>query len=102
MKVTIIPIVTGGFGTVTKGLLKGLEDLEVGGRVETTQTTTLLGTARIVRRILKTWGDCYHSNSSEILSANFDVKNSNGDNNKNNNNNNNNNNNRKKKRKETK
>ena len=31
MKVTIIPIVIGAFGTVTKGLLKGLEDLEVGG-----------------------------------------------------------------------
>ena len=27
MKVTIIPIVIGVFGTVTKGLLKGLEDL---------------------------------------------------------------------------
>ncbi len=35
MKVTIIPIVIGGFGTVTKGLSKGLEDLEVGGQVET-------------------------------------------------------------------
>ena len=33
MKVTIIPIVIGAFGTVTKRLLKGLEDLEVGGRV---------------------------------------------------------------------
>ena len=31
MKVTIIPIVIGAFGTVTKGLLKGLADLEVGG-----------------------------------------------------------------------
>ena len=31
MKVTIVPIVIGAFGTVTKGLLKGLEDLEVGG-----------------------------------------------------------------------
>ena len=30
---TIIPIVIGAFGTVTKGLLKGLEDLVVGGRV---------------------------------------------------------------------
>ena len=39
MKVTIIPIVIGDFGTVTKGLLKGLEDLEFGGRVETIQTT---------------------------------------------------------------
>ena len=55
MKVTIIPIVIGAFGTVTKGLLKGLEDLEVGGREETTQT--LLKTARILRRVLETWGD---------------------------------------------
>ena len=39
MKVTVIPIVIGAFGTVTKGLLKGLDDLEVGGRVETIQTT---------------------------------------------------------------
>ncbi len=30
MKVTIIPIVIGVFGTVTKELLKGMEDLEVG------------------------------------------------------------------------
>ena len=37
MKVTILRIVIGAFGTVTKGLLKGLDDLEVGGRVETIQ-----------------------------------------------------------------
>ena len=54
MKVTIIPIVIGTFGTVTKGLLKGREDLEVGGRVETIQTTALLKTARILRRVLET------------------------------------------------
>ena len=57
MQVTIIPIVIGAFGTETKGLLKGLVDLEVGGRVETIQTTTLLRTARILRRVLETWGD---------------------------------------------
>ena len=51
MQVTIIPIVIGAFGTVTKGLLKGLEDLEVGSRVETIQTTALLRTARILRRV---------------------------------------------------
>ena len=39
MKVTIVPIVYGAFGTVTKGLLKGQKDLEVGRRVETIQTT---------------------------------------------------------------
>ena len=53
MQVTIIPIVIGVFGTVTKGLLKRLEDLEVGGRVETIQTTALLRTARILRRVLE-------------------------------------------------
>ena len=55
MKVTIVPI--GAFGTITKGLLKGLENLEDGGRVETIQMTALLGTARILRRVLETWGD---------------------------------------------
>ena len=54
MQVTIILIVIGAFGTVTKGLLKGLEDLEGGGRVETIQTTALLRTARILRRVLET------------------------------------------------
>ena len=57
MQVTIIPIVIGTFGTVTKGLLKGLEDLEVGGRVETIQTPALLRTVRILRRVLETRGD---------------------------------------------
>ena len=55
MDVTIVPIVIGAFGTVTKGLLKGLEDLEVGSRVGTIQTTALLKTARIPRKVLKTW-----------------------------------------------
>ena len=54
MKVTIVPIVIGALGTITKGLLKGLEDLEVGGQVETIQTTALLRTARILRRVLET------------------------------------------------
>ena len=54
MKVTIIPIVIGVSGTVTKGLQKGQKDLEVVGRVETIQTSTLLKTARILRRVLVT------------------------------------------------
>ena len=52
MKVTIIPI-----GTIIKGLLKEVEDLEVGGRMETIQTTALLRMIRILRRVLETWGD---------------------------------------------
>ena len=68
MKVTIVPIVIGALGTITKGLLKGLKDLEVGGRVETIQTTALIRTARDLRET------CYHLNSSEKPSANTDVK----------------------------
>ena len=34
-KVTIIPIVIGALGSVTKKLVQGLEDLEIRGRMET-------------------------------------------------------------------
>ena len=58
MKVMIVPIVIGALGTVTKGLLLGLEDLEFGRRgVETIQMTVLLRTARILRGVLETRGD---------------------------------------------
>ena len=51
MKVTIIPIVIGALSTVTKGLVQGLEDLEITGRVVTVQTTALLRSARILRGV---------------------------------------------------
>ena len=78
MKVMFIPIMIGAFGTGTRGLLKGLEDLEVGGWVETIQTTALSRTARI-RWMLSL-------NSSERPSDKTDVKNCQGVNNYNNNN----------------
>ena len=52
VKVTIIVI--GALGTVPKDLVLGLEDLEIRGRVETIQTTALLRSARILRRVLET------------------------------------------------
>ena len=48
IKVTVIPIVIGALGTVTKGLVQGLEDLEIRRRVETIQTTALSRLARIL------------------------------------------------------
>ena len=42
MKVMVITIVTGVLSTITKGLVKGLEDMEITGWVETIQTTALL------------------------------------------------------------
>ena len=59
IKVRIIPIVIGALVTVARGLIQGLEDLEIKGRRETTQTSALLRSARILRRVLET---CCHSN----------------------------------------
>ena len=42
---------------VTEGLKKGLVDMEIRGQVETIETTALLRSARILRRVLETWGD---------------------------------------------
>ena len=57
MKGKIISFVTDVLGTVTKGLVQGLEYLKIRGRVETIQTTALLRSARILRRVLETRGD---------------------------------------------
>ena len=55
MKMTEIPIkVIGALGTVLKGLEKRLDELEIRGRIETIQTTELLKSARIPRRVLET------------------------------------------------
>ena len=54
MKVTIIQIVIGALGTVTKRLLKGVKDFQVRGRVETTQATAILRTVRILENVLET------------------------------------------------
>ena len=53
MIVTFIPIGISALGTVTEGLIKGLGNLEIGGRVETFQITALLRTARILSRCEK-------------------------------------------------
>ena len=57
MRVMFIPNVIGTLGIVIKGLVKELEDLEIRGRVGAIQSTTLLRSARILRRVLETWGD---------------------------------------------
>ena len=50
-KVTVITMVVGAFGTDPKGLERGLKELEIRGRIETIQTTTLLRSTRILRRV---------------------------------------------------
>ena len=57
MKVTVIIIVIGDLGMVPKDLERCLEELDIRGRIETIQNTTLSRSARILRRVLETWGD---------------------------------------------
>ena len=54
IRVIFISIVTGALGRVIEGFSKGLADLEIGGRVESIQTTTLLRSTRILRKLLST------------------------------------------------
>ena len=56
MRTTVIPIVN---GTHRTALGRELEELEIRGWIETTQTTVLLRLARMLRRVLKTWGDLW-------------------------------------------
>ena len=52
-----ISIIISALGTLHKGLVQGLEDLQMKGRVETIQTTVLLRSAKILQRVLEIWED---------------------------------------------
>ena len=75
MKVTIIPIVIGAFGTVTKGLLRDWRTwkLEDEGRLSKLQHWEQPEYWEESWRLEET---CFHSNSNERPSANAVVKNS--------------------------
>ena len=81
--VAIILIVIGALGKVIKGLIQGLEDMEIRGRVEIIQTTVLVRSTRILRRVLEIGETCCHSNSNEWPTAKTDMKNPQGVNNNN-------------------
>ena len=68
-------MVIGALGTVTKGLILELEDLEIKTRVETILTTALLRKAKIARSVQETWGIFCPSNFSEKTSAYANGKN---------------------------
>ena len=52
-----IPIIIDALLTIPKGLIKGLEDLEIREKVDIIQTTVLIRSARILRKVLETCGD---------------------------------------------
>ena len=53
-KVMVMPIIVGSLGTIFQDLEKILKELEIRGKIETIQTTGLLRSARILRRVLET------------------------------------------------
>ena len=77
MQVTIIPIVIGAFGTVTKGLLKGLEDMEVADGGRPSKRQYFWERTEYWEESWRLEETCCHSDSSERPSAYADVKNSN-------------------------
>ena len=70
LKMKVIPIVIGLLVMVSKGKGKILKELKIWRKIETIQTTAVLRSARILRRILETWGN--------LLSTDSGVKNSQG------------------------
>ncbi len=53
MKVTFIAIVIGALSTVTEGSWKGLNGLEITGRVEIVITISILRSAIILRNVME-------------------------------------------------
>ena len=68
--------VFGALDTVIKGLIQGLGDLEIRGRVETIQTTALLVRPEYWEESRRLEETCCHLNSSRRPSANTGMENS--------------------------
>jgi hypothetical protein len=49
----IIPVIIGATGIVTKGLMKNLEAIPGKDSVDSIQKTALLGTSRIIQKVLQ-------------------------------------------------
>ena len=52
----VIPVLAGALGTVFKNSEKRREELKIRKRIETVQNPALLRSARILRRVLETFG----------------------------------------------
>ena len=76
MKVTIVPIVIGAFGTLTKVLLKAWRIWKLADEWRPSKTIALLRRPEHWEESWRLEEICCHSNSSEKPSAYTDVKNS--------------------------
>ena len=52
-KVQVVPVVIGAIGSVSKGIDKWIEKLDIKRNFVDMQNTALLGTARILRKVLE-------------------------------------------------
>ena len=55
----MIPVAIGPLGTVPKGLLREQEELKIDERADAIQIAVLIWSARILNRVLETWGDLH-------------------------------------------
>ena len=53
-KVRVIPVVVGALGTIAKNLDKRIEKIRIKIKAERIQKTAILGTARILKKVLET------------------------------------------------
>ena len=66
MKMTVISVEIDVLGTIPKGSVKGLEDLEIRGRVETIQIIALLRSVSLQRRVLESRGDLLYLTQTPV------------------------------------
>ena len=52
LKCTIVPVITGATGIVTRSLRKNLEDIPGKHSMDSLQKTAILGTSHIIRKVL--------------------------------------------------
>jgi hypothetical protein len=53
MKCSVIPVITGATGIVTRGLRKYLETIPGKHSIDSLQETAVLGTSHIIRKVLQ-------------------------------------------------
>ena len=53
LKCTIIPVIAGATGIVTRSLRKNLEAVQGKHSIDSLQKTTILGTSHIIRKVLQ-------------------------------------------------
>ena len=56
IKTTFVPIVVGALGVGTENLIKHLKTIGVSAKIELLWNAALLGTARLLRKVLEAWG----------------------------------------------